>query len=126
MGDTRTFDQKRFIFIGREPVRPGFRLPIKLFVKYDELEGIPQIKTIYIDGVSTCLSGTTATNRPTPKPVRFEPFSDFSEEPPRASGIRLQDLPFDKFPGVTLLPTQVNNVSAKHPTMQKLTNKICF
>lgn len=121
MGDTRTFNQKRFISIGRERVRPGFRLPIKLFVKYDEFEGIPQIKTIYIDGVPTCVSGIKTTNQPTPKPVRFQPSSNFSDEPPRPSGISLQDLPFDKFPGVTLLPTQVNNVSSMHSTIQELT-----
>lgn len=107
LGDTRTFDQKRFIVIGRQPVRPGYRLPIKLFVNYDELEGIPKLKTVYIDGMPICVTGSTN------KPAGIETFSDFSTEPAKPSGIRLQDLPFDKFPSVTLLPPQVNNVSVQ-------------
>lgn len=105
LGDTRTFDQKRFIIFGPRHVRPGTRLPINFFVKYDELEQIPQLRNVFVDGVSTCISGLSK------RPARFEPMAGFTTEAPKTDGISLADLPFQSNPSVTLIPQQVNNVS---------------
>lgn len=95
-------------------------MPIKVFVKYDELEEIPKLKTVFVDGVPVCLSGLKD------EPNGIEPFSDFSSDVARPSGIRLQDLPFDGFPSVTLLPSQVNNVSFIPFVVDSLTFNIRF
>lgn len=81
-------------------------MPINLFVKFDELEEIPQIKTVFVDGVQTCISGEVK------RPQDVQSSSSFPTEPPKTKGIRLNDLPFESFPSVTLIPPQVNNVSS--------------
>lgn len=86
-------------------------------MKYDELEGIPKLKTVFIDGVPTCVSGIN--NRP----ASLETLSDFSKELPKPNGIRLDDLSFGMFPSVTLLPPRVNNV--RQPLINQFKIK-CF
>lgn len=81
------------------------KLPINFFVKYDEFGGIPSITSVYIDGVRTCVTGEV--NRPS----SVDSSGDFTTEVSRVKGIRLTDLPFQRFPNVTLIPDQVNNVS---------------
>jgi hypothetical protein len=80
-------------------------VPIKFFVKFDEFEESPKVKAIYIDGVPACISGATS------KPVSLETSGQFSTEAPKGVSIRLNDLPFDRFPNVAAVPQQVNNVS---------------
>lgn len=93
------------MIFGRRNVRSGTSLPINLFVKYDELEAIPQIKSILIDGVPICVTGTTS------QPVGVMKQNEVSTSSPPQSGLVLSDLPFQQFPSVTQIPAQVNNVS---------------
>lgn len=106
LGETKTSDQKRFSIISQKSFQPGTKVPIDLFVKYDEFGGIPSINSVYIDGVRTCVSGEV--NRPS----SLDSSSDFTTEMSTAvKGIRLTDLPFEQFPIVTAIPITTNNVS---------------
>lgn len=101
LGETKTFDQKRFMIFGRRNIRAGTRLPVNFFVKYDELEAIPEIVNILVDGEPVCVSSIGS-------PVRDQAHA--SSETTK-SGILVSDLPLQQFPSVTKIPDQVNNVS---------------
>lgn len=112
MGDTKTFDQKRFIILGRRAVDPSIPIEIDFFVKFDEFEELPKIKSISVDGVPVCISGISKL--PTYEIDRQHEIDAPSEKSTiaqRSKDILLSDLPFHNFPGVTLIQQQVNNVS---------------
>lgn len=106
MGETRTFNQKRFTISGRRNIQPGVKLPIKFFVKYDELGEIPQVTRVFVDGVLMCLSGSTTLSA-----NLGETSGQSSVGVTKSGGILLSDLPLQAFPSVTQIPQQVDNVS---------------
>jgi hypothetical protein len=82
------------------------RLTVDFFVKFDELGEIPQVKRILINDVPVCLSGATSLSSGSEEAL--ESSQGFPTKP---SGLSLLDLPLQRFPSVTQIPQQVNNVS---------------
>lgn len=102
MGLTSTTDQKLFSITGDRPVRLGTPLKIQFFVQYSELDEIPQIKRVYVDGTPTCVSGLL---------TRFGGF-DVTTESPGSGPIYLEHLPLLTYPSISQSPTRVDNVSS--------------
>ena len=84
------------------------KLVIDFFVKYDELEEVPQVKSVLVNNIPICLSGSSALSSEDNEEVIS---NEGPQEPTSPSGISLQDLSFETFPSVTQIPPQVNNVS---------------
>lgn len=83
-------------------------VPITFFVKFDEFEPVPELRSVFVDGEPLCLNSDMSNEE---KPASVEPSSKFPSIAPRSNEILLSSLPFQNFPGVTLLPLQVDNVS---------------
>lgn len=121
LGETKTSNQKRFTINGRRNTRPGVKLPVNFFLKFDELGEIPQIRKIWIDGAPVCVSGKTENSKDAENKGGVE------AETVKQNGISLSNLPFQSYPSVTSLPQQVNNVSGHRRSLKFLsTNKNCF
>ena len=79
---------------------------MNFFVKFNELDEIPEVKRVFVDGVPICISGSTS------RPAGIQSSSgELSPKAPKPDGIFLSDLPLDEFPQVTQIPLQVDNVS---------------
>ena len=81
---------------------------IDFFVRYDELEEIPQVKNILVNNIPICLLGSSTLSSEDNEEVKS---NEGTQEPIRPSGISLQDLSLENFASVTQIPQQVNNVS---------------
>jgi hypothetical protein len=84
------------------------KLSVDFFVKFDELGEVPQVKRVLINDVPVCLSGGTTLSSGSASNSE-EAFG--SSQPTKPSGISLLDLPLQRFPSVTQIPYEVNNVS---------------
>lgn len=111
-GAVRTWNSKNFIILSQRSVTRDERIKIIFFVKYSELEQIPDIKSISIDDQVYCVKD--ASNDITPMiPTRppAKPTSTVAPPQTNKNGFSLSELPIALFPSVEQIPTEVNNVS---------------
>jgi len=84
-------------------------LPINFFIKFNELEDIPQLKSIKVNGMPICFN---APEEGPPISVGIQASFGPTEAPAKKFvGISLTDLNLNSFPSITNIPQQVNNVS---------------
>lgn len=77
---------------------------INFFVKFDEFQEVPKVKAISIDGISICINQENVQTASSMETI------EGSENSTQTVELSLQDLPLERFPNVTQIPQNVNNV----------------
>lgn len=113
LGNVKTSDQKVFIINGVGKFNGGSKVSVNFFLKFDELEDVPNVKRVFIDSEQVCVKGKrlieqsgnfiTTTTSETDTSTDATPTRDYTD-------IKLGDLPFANFSNVTEIPSTVDNV----------------
>lgn len=105
-GESRTLDSKKFIITSRRTVKKEERIKIKFFVKYSELEQIPDLISISIDDQVYCVKNSSTVMAPI---INSPPIAVPIK--PNGLDISLSELPISRYPAIEQIPTEVDNVS---------------
>ena len=106
-GLIRTWNSKKFIIHSQKDVKSNERIKIKFFVKYSELEQVPDIKSISIDDQVYCVKDASIEMTPVIPPRS----PSITVKPSNNKEISFSELPVSQYPLIEQIPTEVDNVS---------------
>lgn len=114
-GEARTWNSKKFIITSRRSVKKEERIKINFFVKYSELEQIPDLISISIDDQVYCVKNSSTVMAPmlTPKPATGT-LPIVVPIKPNGLDISLSELPISRYPAIEQIPKEVDNVSCNN------------